>query len=99
MSSIAVTTLSRSPVAAGLVPEAGRADLAHLPGDDGLPLVGDTFAFLADSLKVIAEKSRRYGLVYRTRGFGQRMIALLGPDAMGFMLSDQTKLFSLGARP
>ncbi|HUH85614.1 MAG TPA: hypothetical protein VLX85_13475 [Stellaceae bacterium] len=47
MSSIAVTTLSRSSVAGGLVPEAGRAELAHLPGDDGLPLVGDTFAFLA----------------------------------------------------
>ncbi|HUH85613.1 MAG TPA: cytochrome P450 [Stellaceae bacterium] len=45
-------------------------------------------------MKVIAEKSRRYGLVYRTRGFGQRMVALLAPDAMGFMLSDQTKLFS-----
>jgi cytochrome P450 len=95
MSSTALNTLSPPPAGlAAPVPAPGRAALAHLPGDDGYPLVGDTFGFLADPLGLVQQKARQYGLVYRTRAFGQRTIALLGPDAVGFVLSDQTRLFS-----
>ena len=91
MSSVALNAASRPGLA---VRTPGRAALAHLPGDDGLPLVGDTFSFLGDPLAVLTRKARQYGLVYRTRAFGQRSVGLLGPEGLGFVLSDQTKLLS-----
>ena len=44
VSSIAVNEPRRG------LPTTSRAELAHIPGDDGLPIVGDTFKFLADPL-------------------------------------------------
>jgi cytochrome P450 len=83
------------PSSAGLaVPTPGRAALAHIPGSDGLPIVGSTFKFLADPLGSVEVMARRYGLVYRTRVFGIRSIALLGPEGVELVLFDQAKLFS-----
>jgi len=93
LSSLAATTAS-SP--ALTLPSPGRAALAHLPGDDGLPVVGDTFRFLADPLNAVREMVGRYGHVYRSRVFGVRTVALLGPEGIGLMLFDQSKLFSSG---
>ena len=76
------------------VPAPSRAALAHLPGDDGWPIVGDTFDFLSDPLSAVRRMVGRYGLVYRSRVFGVRTVALLGPEGVGLMLFDQTKLFS-----
>jgi len=90
LSSIADTALS--PAAA--LPAPRRAALAHIPGHDGPPIIGDTFKFLADPLGSVEAMVRRYGLVYRTRLFGIRSVSLLGPDGIGLMLFDTSKLFS-----
>jgi cytochrome P450 len=90
VSSIAVD--ASSPAAA--LPSPDRAALAHIPGDDGLPVIGDTFRFIADPLRLAEDKARRYGLVHRTRVFGIRSVALFGPEGLGRMLFDQAKLFS-----
>ncbi len=84
----------RPAVATTLPPAPALAAIAHIPGDDGWPVVGDTFAFLADPLRFTQGKVARYGLVHRVRAFGVRSISLLGPDGLGLMLFDQTKLFS-----
>jgi cytochrome P450 len=76
------------------LPTPSLAALAHIPGDDGLPLVGDTFKFLAAPLGSVEEMARRYGLVYRSRVFGLRNISLLGPEGIGVVLFDQARLFS-----
>jgi hypothetical protein len=76
------------------LPTASRAALAHIPGSDGFPIVGDTFRFLADPLGSVQEMARRYGLVRRSRVFGIRTVGLRGPDGIGLVLFDQAKLFS-----
>ena len=68
--------------------------LAHIPGSDGWPVVGNTFEVLADPKGVVERKVQRYGLVYRSRAFGERNVSLLGPDANEFVLADTGKLFS-----
>src|SRR5690349_15415924 len=88
------TALNGSITAKLALPAPDRAALAHIPGDDGFPIVGDTFRFIADPLGYAEEMARRYGLVHRTRVFGLRSVSLLGPDGLGFVLFDQTKLFS-----
>ncbi len=88
------TALNGSIAAKPAIPASDRAALAHIPGDDGFPLVGDTFRFIADPLGYAEAMARQYGLVHRTRVFGLRSVSLLGPDGLGFVLFDQTKLFS-----
>jgi cytochrome P450 len=81
-------------VRAERVPTPTRNDLAHLPGDDGLPLVGDTFRTLRDPNGYKRAMVARYGRVYRNRAFGFRMVTLLGADANELVLFDRDRNFS-----
>jgi cytochrome P450 len=71
-----------------------RHALAHIPGDEGWPLIGRTLHILADPKGEVERMAAKYGLVYRTRVLGETGLSLLGPEANEFVLSDQTKLFS-----
>lgn len=73
---------------------AGRHALAHIPGNEGWPLIGRTLNILADPKGEVERMAAKYGLVHRTRVLGETGIALLGPEANEFVLCDQTKLFS-----
>jgi cytochrome P450 len=88
------TTLDQSSFAKQPLPSPDFAALAHIPGHDGPPLIGDTFKFLADPFGWTKDMADKYGLVYRNRVFGVRSIALLGPEGVGAVLFDQAKLFS-----
>jgi cytochrome P450 len=68
--------------------------LAHIPGDDGWPLVGHTLVVLSDPKGFVERRAERYGLVYRSHAFGQSNVSLLGPEANEFVLLDSQKLFS-----
>jgi cytochrome P450 len=68
--------------------------LAHIPGDNGWPLVGHTLVVLADPKGFVERRAERYGPVYRSHAFGQSNVSLLGPDANEFVLLDSQKLFS-----
>ena len=46
-------------------------DLAHIPGEDGLPFVGETLAVLRDLHGVAARHVRDYGPVSRIRLAGR----------------------------
>ena len=89
-----MSSLALGAAAPNALPTPGRAALAHIPGDDGLPVIGDTFGFLADPLGFVQGKVRSYGLVHRTRILGIRSISMLGPEGVGLTLFDQSKLFS-----
>ncbi len=67
-----------------------RSALAHIPGDEGWPIIGRTFEVLADPERM----AERYGNVYRSRVLGETSISVLGPEANELVLFDQTKLFS-----
>ena len=81
-----------------LSPYAGKpapsSALAHIPGDDGWPLIGHTLGLLADPKGFVERRAARYGLIYRSHAFGQSNISLLGPEANEFVLLDSQKLFS-----
>lgn len=89
MSSMAV---GQGPAAMMRLPK--RSALAHIPGDEGWPLVGRTFELLADPKGYVEDSAAKYGPVYRTNAFGQPMVTLLGPEANEFVLLDQQRRFS-----
>ena len=71
-----------------------RPPLAHLPGEDGWPIVGNTFAALKDPLRHVEAMHRKHGPVYRDHLFGVRSVAMLGPEANELVLFDRDKNFS-----
>jgi cytochrome P450 len=71
-----------------------RSSLAHIPGNEGWPIVGRTLAVLADPKGEVERMAAKHGLVYRSRVLGETSITLLGPEANELVLFDQSKLFS-----
>lgn len=70
------------------------ADLQHVPGTEGWPILGSTLKLLADPKGETERLHQQYGPVFRTRAFGGRSVTLLGPEANEFVLFDQAKTFS-----
>ena len=68
--------------------------IAHIPGNGGLPVIGNTFAMLADPHAFAARMIDRYGKVYRNRAFGGWAVMLCGAEANEFVLFDRDKIFS-----
>ena len=68
--------------------------IAHVPGERGLPVIGNTFRMLADPNGFAAAMVAKYGKVYRNRAFGGDMVALVGVDANELVLFDRDKIFS-----
>ena len=68
--------------------------LAHLPGEDGWPIVGNTVGALKDPVGHVDAMYRKYGPVYRDHLFGVRTVAMLGPDANELVLFDHDKNFA-----
>jgi cytochrome P450 len=91
---MSVQTLSNRHGSAYGLRAAPASALAHIPGDDGWPLIGHTLTLLADPKGFVERRAQRYGPVYRTRAFGQINVTLLGPEANELVLLDSQKLFS-----
>jgi cytochrome P450 len=68
--------------------------LAHIPGDEGWPVIGRTLSILADPKGEVERMAAKYGLVYRSRVLGETSVSVLGPEANELLLFDQSKLFS-----
>jgi cytochrome P450 len=68
--------------------------LAHIPGEAGLPIVGQTFKMLADPHGYVQGMVAKYGRVYKARAFGGWQVALIGADANELVLFDREKIFS-----
>ena len=77
-----------------LEPRASRRALAHIPGEDGFPVIGKTLELIADPKGFVELMAARYGPVFRIRALGDISIALLGPDANEFFLLDPQKILS-----
>jgi cytochrome P450 len=70
------------------------ADLAHIPGDGGWPIVGNTFKMLADPHAFAARMVAKHGKVYKNKAFGGWNIALIGAEANEMVLFNKDKIFS-----
>ena len=68
--------------------------LAHIPGEGGWPLVGNTFKMLKDPHGFTRHMVETYGRVYKNKAFGGWNIALIGADANELVLFDRHKNFS-----
>ena len=86
MQSVASPAITLSPP--------NRNSLAHIPGDEGWPIIGRTLAVLADPKGEVERMAAKHGLIYRSRVLGETSITLLGPDANELVLFDQARLFS-----
>lgn len=75
-------------------PRAGLAELKHIPGDDGLPIVGNTLRMLKDPVRFAEEMVARHGPVYRNQAFGGYLISLIGADANELVLFNKDRIFS-----
>ena len=71
-----------------------RHRLAHLPGEDGWPIFGNTLAAVRDPVGHADAMYRKYGAVYRDHLFGVRSVAMLGPEANELVLFDRDNNFS-----
>ena len=83
-----------SPINATHLTPPKRTALAHIPGDEGWPIVGRTFHILADPKGEVERMAAKHGLVYRSHVLGETSITVLGPEANELVLFDQSKLFS-----
>lgn len=79
---------------AAQLPKNPNRNIAHLPGDNGMPVFGYTFEFLRDFPGLIKRKSEQYGEVFRYKVLFQDAINLMGPDANEFLLKDTHHNFS-----
>src|SRR5271166_1088297 len=91
---MSAAALDSARLATPKIAEPPLKSLAHIPGTDGWPVVGSTFALLADPKREVERMAARFGPVHRTRAFGGRTVSLLGPEANEFVLFDPAKIFS-----
>ena len=75
-------------------PQGTARPLDHVPGDLGLPIFGNTFAFLKDPFGFHQQRREQYGPIYKFGVFGGRTVALYGADALEYVLMDREKNFS-----
>ncbi|MFM8306141.1 MAG: cytochrome P450, partial [Microcystis aeruginosa] len=68
-------------------------DLPLPPGSFGLPLLGETIAFLTDG-DFANKRHNKYGQLFRTHIFGSPTIILSGTEANRFLLSNENKYFA-----
>ena len=68
--------------------------LGAIPGERGLPFVGNTFKVLKDPLAFTRAMVAKYGPVYRNNTFGGDSVVLLGAEANELVLFDKDKNFS-----
>lgn len=71
-----------------------RPDLRHIPGSDGLPLVGDTFAMLADSFGYPFKMHKRYGPIFRNYIFFEPGVTVSNPAFTERFFLDKEQIFS-----
>ena len=74
--------------------KAPNRSLDHIPGADGLPVIGTTLAVLSDPPAFANRMLERYGRIYKVNSFGYYTVAMIGPEANELVLFDRDKLFS-----
>jgi cytochrome P450 len=76
------------------LPRLKPSALDHIPGEDGLPIVGCTLRQLRDPVAFTDQMVKKHGPVYWVNSFGGRAVALLGPEANELVMFDKDKIFS-----
>lgn len=69
-------------------------DLEHIPGDFGLPVIGNMIDFVKDLRGMVDRRVAKYGPVSRINIIGSKGLLVAGPDIMQQVLLDKDKNFS-----
>ncbi|MFK7907114.1 MAG: cytochrome P450 [Chitinophagales bacterium] len=69
-------------------------ELKHIPGEAGLPVFGDFFAFVSNASKYYKAKQTKYGDVFRSKTLFGASVILCGPAANKFLLVEEGKFTS-----
>jgi cytochrome P450 len=75
-------------------PRSNIGDLAHIPGENGPPIIGTTLRVLRNPGAYGTHMVNTYGKVFRTNAFGNPTVSMVGAEANELMLFDRDKLFS-----
>ncbi|MEG3149335.1 cytochrome P450 [Sphingomonas sp. ZT3P38] len=76
------------------LPRQKKRAVAAIPGEDGLPFIGNTLRMLRDPMAFGHHMVSSYGRVFRNHAFGGPTVSLMGPEANELVLFDRDKLFS-----
>lgn len=74
--------------------EPNNQQLDHIPGEYGLPILGQTIPFLLDPYAWAKRQHQKYGLLTRVNTAGSRGLLALGPDLMQQIMLDTGRDFS-----
>jgi len=86
------------PVAAAPIPQLTKRDLAHVPGETGWPIIGNTLRALRDPVAHVNGMHAKYGKVYRNHLLGFHGVTLLGTNSSSSINSDCSPHQWAGAR-
>lgn len=79
-------------VSPDVLASAARPERLPLPkGSFGLPVLGESLAFLRSTWRFVEDRRRKYGNVFRTHLFGSKSVYLLGPEANQWVFSGEGK--------
>lgn len=76
------------------LPKIPQSAIGAIPGEDGLPLIGNTLRMLRDPAGFGERMVDTYGPVFRNNAFGSPQINLMGADANELVLFDRDRIFS-----
>lgn len=72
----------------------GAAELSHIPGKKGLPLLGILPEAVVDPIGFARRMHAKHGRVYRFYACGSWNVQLIGPEANELVLFDRDSIFS-----
>ena len=76
------------------LPRRPTSNMLDIPGEPGLPLIGQTFEFLHNPLAYKRRMRARYGDVFYGRLFFKYGVVFVGPESAREILQDKQKNFS-----
>ncbi|OUS28654.1 hypothetical protein A9Q99_11625 [Gammaproteobacteria bacterium 45_16_T64] len=69
--------------------------LKHIPGHDGLPIIGSTLDYLLKPRRALTDQLlQNYGDIYKVHAFGNRLVVFASPAANKFILTNKDQIFS-----
>lgn len=69
-------------------------DIGHIPGEYGLPIVGNSLKLIKDTRGFTQYMADTHGPVHRSSAFMRKTVIMLGPEANEFVLMDKDRNFS-----
>lgn len=70
------------------------ASIYDIPGESGLPFIGQTLEVIKDPENFSQRMQAKYGPIYRAKVFFKESVTMFGPEANEFLLMDRQKCLS-----